>query len=31
LLIEEMNALWKYIVTLRRIPMDSRIIGYIYL
>jgi hypothetical protein len=26
-----MNALWKYIVTLRRIPIDSRIIGYIYL
>ena len=31
LLIEEMNALGKYIVTLRRIPMDSKIIGYIYL
>lgn len=31
LLIEEMNAIWKYIVTLRWIPMDSKIIGYIYL
>ena len=31
LLIEEMNALGKYVVTLRRIPMDSKIIGYIYL
>ena len=31
LLIEEMNALGKYIVDLRRIPMNSSIIGYIYL
>jgi len=31
LLIEEMNAIWKYVVTLRRVPMNSKIIGYIYL
>ena len=31
LLIEEMNALGKYIVSLRRIPMDSQIIWYIYI
>jgi len=31
ILIEEMNALGKYIVTLRRVPMDAHIIGYIYL
>ena len=30
LLIEEMNAKWRFIVTRRRIPMDSKIIGYIY-
>jgi hypothetical protein len=31
LLIEEMNALWKYIVTLRRVPISNKIIWYIYL
>jgi len=31
LLVEEMNALWKYIVTRRWIPMNNKIIGYIYL
>ena len=31
LLVEEMNALWKYIVTLRRIPINRNIIWYIYL
>jgi len=30
LLIEEMNAKWRFIVTRRRIPMDNKIIGYIY-
>jgi len=31
LLIEEMNAIWRFIVTRRWIPMDDKIIGYIYL
>lgn len=31
LLVEEMNAKWKYIVTKRRISMDKNVIGYIYL
>jgi surface antigen len=31
LLIEEMNALWKYVVTMRWINMDSKITWYIYL
>jgi len=31
LLIEEMNALWKYVVTKRWIPINYKIVGYIYL
>jgi len=31
ILVEEMNALWKFIVTKRWIPMNSNIIGYIYI
>lgn len=31
LLVEEMNAKWKFVVTKRRISMDKNIIGYIYL
>ena len=30
LLVEEMNALWKYIVTKRWIPINSKIVWYIY-
>jgi len=31
LLVEEMNALWKYVVTKRWIPMNHKIIWYIYI
>jgi len=31
LLVEEMNALWKYVVTFRWIPMNWKIVWYIYL
>ncbi len=31
LLVEEMNAVWRFIVTRRWIPMDNKIIWYIYL
>jgi len=31
LLVEEMNALWKYVVTRRWIPINNKIIWYIYL